>query len=69
MPWSRALKDPIALPNDKSLVTLKDAAEYIANSPRKEHESDPWLAAIEALIMAAEDRGPLLHARVGMLRH
>jgi hypothetical protein len=27
-----------------------------------------WQAAIEALIMAAEDRGPLLHARVGMLR-
>jgi len=26
------------------------------------------LAAIEALIMAAEGRGPLLHARVGMLR-
>jgi hypothetical protein len=27
-----------------------------------------WQAATEALIMAAEDRGPLLHARVGMLR-
>ena len=26
------------------------------------------LAAIEALILAAEGRGPLLHARVGMLR-
>jgi hypothetical protein len=27
-----------------------------------------WQAAAEALLMAAEDRGPLLHARVGMLR-
>jgi hypothetical protein len=27
-----------------------------------------WQAAAEALILAAEDRGPLLHARVGMLR-
>jgi hypothetical protein len=27
-----------------------------------------WQAAGEALIMAAENRGPLLHARVGMLR-
>jgi hypothetical protein len=27
-----------------------------------------WQAAIEALIMAAEGRGPLMHARVGMLR-
>jgi hypothetical protein len=32
------------------------------------HEAAHWQAAIEALIMAAEDRGPLLHARVGMLR-
>jgi hypothetical protein len=27
-----------------------------------------WQAAAEALIMAAEDRGPVMHARVGMLR-
>jgi hypothetical protein len=27
-----------------------------------------WQAATEALIMAAEDRGPLMHARIGMLR-
>jgi hypothetical protein len=34
----------------------------------EEAEGDHWQAAIEALIVAAEDRGPLLHARVGMLR-
>jgi hypothetical protein len=27
-----------------------------------------WPAAVEALIMAAEGRGPMLHARVGMVR-
>jgi hypothetical protein len=27
-----------------------------------------WQAATEALIMAAEGRGPLMHARIGMLR-
>ncbi|MEH2568973.1 hypothetical protein [Bradyrhizobium sp. AZCC 2289] len=26
-----------------------------------------WQSAAEAVLMAAEDRGPLLHARVGML--
>jgi hypothetical protein len=26
-----------------------------------------WQAAIEALLMAAEDRGPLMHAHVGMM--
>jgi hypothetical protein len=37
-------------------------------SPGKTRQSDEWQAAIEALLMAAEDRGPLLHARIGMLR-
>jgi hypothetical protein len=27
-----------------------------------------WQAAAEALLMAAEGRGPLMHARIGMLR-
>jgi hypothetical protein len=36
-------------------------------SPGKTRQSDEWQAAIEALLMAAEDRGPLMHARIGML--
>ena len=66
--WSKLFEDPVTLPNGRKLVTLLDAGNYIASLPRKEHESDAWQAAIEALLMAAEDRGPLLHARVGMLR-
>ena len=66
--WNKLFEDPITLPNGRKLVTLIDAGNYIASLPRKEHESDPWQAAIEALLMAAEDRRPLLHARVGMLR-
>ena len=65
---ARAFEDPIALPRGRELVTLLDAGNYIAALPRKEAEGDHWQAAIEALIMAAQDRGPLLHARVGMLR-
>ena len=44
------------------------AADYITRLPKAEHESPEWQAAMEALIMAAEGRGPLMHARVGMLR-
>jgi hypothetical protein len=66
--WQRRFEDPVTLPNGRKLVTLLDAGNYIASLPRKEHESEPWQAAIEALLMAVEDRGPLLHARVGMLR-
>jgi len=36
--------------------------------PKAEHENPQWQAAIEALIMAAENRGPLMHARIGVLR-
>ena len=48
-------------------------SERFANAPAKVGACDrlrlpEWQAAAEALLMAAEDRGPLLHARVGMLR-
>jgi hypothetical protein len=66
--WSNLFEDPITLPNGRKLVTLLDAGNYIASLPRKEAEGDHWQVAIEALLMAAEDRGPLLHARVGMMR-
>jgi hypothetical protein len=36
--------------------------------PKAEQNTAEWQAATEALIMAAEDRGPLMHARVGVLR-
>jgi hypothetical protein len=36
--------------------------------PKAEQNLAEWQAATEALIMAAEGRGPLMHARVGMLR-
>jgi hypothetical protein len=64
----RRFEDPIPLPRGRQLVTLKDAADYITKLPKADHESAPWQAAIEALIMAAEDRGPLMHARIGVMR-
>jgi hypothetical protein len=56
------------MPKGKPLITLKDAAAYIRKLPAAEQESPDWQAAIEALIMAAEDRGPLMHARIGVMR-
>jgi hypothetical protein len=47
---------------------LHDAAKYIQKFPKATQQLPHWQAAAEALILAAEDRGPLLHARVGMLR-
>ena len=66
--WQRRFEDPNPLHGGRQIVTLKDAADYITRLPKAEHESPHWQAAIEALIMAAEDRGPPLHARVGVMR-
>jgi hypothetical protein len=63
MPWSTEFEDPLP-----GFRTLHDAANYIQNLPKAQQQLPPWQAAIEALIMAAEGRGPMLHARVGMLR-
>jgi hypothetical protein len=68
MPWSRRFEDPIPLPDGRTLRTLRDAASYLMALPGKTRQSDEWQAAIEALLMAAENRGPLMHARIGMLR-
>src|SRR5450755_2700277 len=68
MPWSRAFEDPIPLPGGRTLRTLRDAASHVMALPGKTRQSDEWQAAIEALLMAAEDRGPLMHARIGVLR-
>jgi hypothetical protein len=68
MPWSRAFEDPIPLPRGRQLVTLKDAAAYIMKLPKAEQHLEEWQAATEALLMAADDRGQLMHARIGVLR-
>ena len=67
MPWSRSFDDLIKPPKGKALVTLQDAAAYIMKLPKSEQESPEWQAAGEAVIMAAEDRGPLMHAHIGMM--
>jgi hypothetical protein len=65
--WKRQFEDPIPLPRGRQLVTLQDAAGYIMKLPKAEQNLGEWQAATEALIMAAEGRGPLLHARIGVM--
>jgi hypothetical protein len=35
---------------------LRDAGEYIASLPKKEHAAPEWQAAMQALICAAADQ-------------
>jgi hypothetical protein len=47
---------------------LRDAANYIKTLPRFERDKPEWRLAIQMLIDAAEDRGPMLFAKTGFLR-
>jgi hypothetical protein len=67
MPWSRRFVDPIPT-KGKPIVTLQDAAQFILKLTKAEQHKPHWQGAAEAVIMAAEDRGPLMHADVGMKR-
>jgi len=64
--WS-PFDDPYPATGRRDLVTLRDAGAYIAALPKTKQQSPEWQAATKALIMAAEDRGPLMHAHVGMM--
>jgi hypothetical protein len=67
VPWSRPFDNPIKPPKGRPIGTLKDAAAYILKLPKPAQQNPEWQAAGEAVIMAAEGRGPLMHAHVGMM--
>jgi hypothetical protein len=52
--WDQRFIDPIILPGRKPLVTLRDAALYITELPKAEHDAEEWQAAMEALMLVAE---------------
>ena len=62
MAWDRTFFDPIVLPSGKKLITLRDAAEYVTELPRPEHDTPERRAAMEALLLVAEDSGPPMFA-------
>ena len=47
---------------------MKEAASYIMDLPKAEHEAPEWQAAMEALILVAETGGPTMMARIGVMR-
>jgi hypothetical protein len=67
MSWSRQFDDPIPLRRGDALVTLRDAAEYIAALPKREHDAAEWQDAMEALLLVVRS-GPTMLARIAVLR-
>jgi hypothetical protein len=66
--WQREFEDPIALPDGRTLVTLRDAATYVTGLAEKDAALPEWQAAIEALILAADLGGPTMFARIGVMQ-
>ena len=66
--WFKRFSDPIALPDGRELLTLRDAAEYITALPKAEHAEADWQVAMETLLLVAERDGPEMLARIAVLR-
>ena len=68
MSWDRPFDQPVPLPNGAPAKTLRDAADYIKKLPKSERDRREWRLAVHMLLDAAEDRGPVLFAKMGMER-
>jgi hypothetical protein len=66
--WDQTFFDPVVVPDRKPLITLRDAAEYITELPKAEHDADEWQAAMQALLLVAEQDGPTMFTRIGIMR-
>jgi hypothetical protein len=49
-------------------VTLRDAGDYITSLPKAEQLLEELQAAVEALLLVVELNGPIMMARIGMMR-
>ena len=56
MTWFKRFDRPVKLPDQRSLLTLRDAAEYIAALPAAERDSARWRLALESLALAAHTK-------------
>lgn len=69
MSWSARFAPPIKLPNGRKLVTLKDAIAWLAKEvPQSEHLMKEVQAAAHCVTDAAENGGPMMFARMGMMQ-
>ena len=65
--WKHSFEEPIEA-DGREFAMLRDAGEYIAALPKKEHAAPEWQAARQALILGAERGGPTMLARTGVFR-
>lgn len=67
--WKRRFDEPIPLPGGGKLVMLKDAIAWLAKEvPKSEHSMKQVQAAAHCVTEAAENGGPMMFARMGMMQ-
>jgi hypothetical protein len=67
--WNRQFDEPIPRPGGGKLVTLKDAIAWLAKEiPQSEHLMKEVQAAAHCVTEAAENGGPMMFARMGMMQ-
>jgi hypothetical protein len=64
--WQRAFEDPISLSDGRTLLTLRDGADYITELPKKVSDLPEWQIAIEALMLVS--RGATMLARIAAMK-
>ena len=57
MAWFKRFVEPIVLPDGRELLALRDAAEYITELPKAEHDAADWQVAMETLLLAPSETG------------
>jgi hypothetical protein len=65
--WHRHFHDPITV-DGRTLLTLRDAADYIVALPAKTSRQDHWQVAVHHLMLAAERGGIMMLAQIAMLK-
>jgi hypothetical protein len=69
MSWSRRFDEPIELPDGRKLRTLKEAIAWLAKEiPKSEHKTPKVQTAARMVTEAAENNGPMIFARMGVLQ-
>jgi hypothetical protein len=66
--WSAEFREPIELSDGLTFRTLRDAATYILKLSIADRDAKEWQAAMECLILVAENNGPTMMARIGVMR-
>jgi hypothetical protein len=69
MSWRRRFDEPVALPDGTRIATLSEAIAWLAaNVPESEHGMKQVQAAAHCVTQAAENNGPMVFARIGMMQ-